>query len=300
MVTSLVEAFARRRGVKARAFRYARPATIAEALEAFAASGGEASYLAGGHSLVPALALRLQAPELLIDIAHIEALHGIRLEGDWLRIGALTRHAEALTNDLIGRYAPLLRAAAPHVAHPAIRNRGTIGGSVALADPASEFPAMMLAMGAEIEIAGPDGHRRVPADAYFIDLYQTAIEPGELLVAMHIPVARETQRWAFDELARRRGDYALVGAGIMLDLDGAAVSAARIAFFSVAATPVRARAAEAALVGRPLDAAAIAAAQSALDADLDPADDPHVPAAMRRHLARVLIGRLLGGMTVNP
>lgn len=282
--------------MKARAFSYLRPATIAEAFEAFAAAGGEASYIAGGQSLVPALALRLQAPECLIDIAHIDALRGIWREGDRLRVGALTRHAQAHDDPLIAECAPLLQLAAPHVAHPAIRNRGTLGGSVALADPASEFAAMMLAMGAEMEIAGPDGSRRVPADAFFQDLYQTAIEPGELLVAFHIPVAKPHCRCAFDELARRRGDYAIVGCGVMLAVPDGAVADARIAFLSVGPTPMRARAAEAALAGRPLDETAIRQAQAALTDDLDPADDEHVPAAMRLHLARVLLGRLLGTM----
>lgn len=279
--------------MKARAFRYVRPATIAEALDAFA-TAEDASYIAGGHSLVPALALRLQAPELLVDIAHIATMRGIWIDGDRLRIGALTRHAEVLTDPLIAAHAPLLREAAPHVAHPAIRNRGTIGGSVALADPAAEFPAVMLAMGAEMEIAGPDGHRCVPADEFFLDLYQTALEPGELLVAFHVPVARPEHRFAFEELARRRGDYALVGACLMLAMEGEAVREARIAFLSVASTPVRARAAEACLAGRVLDDAAIAAARQALAGDLDPPGDGHMPAAARLHLAQVLLGRLLG------
>lgn len=293
-------AFRESGGLKARAFSYVRPATIAEALAAFADAQGEASYIAGGQSLVPALALRLQAPERLIDIAHIEALHGIERVGDRLRIGALTRHAQALDDQLIAKCAPLLRLAAPHVAHPAIRNRGTLGGSVALADPASEFPAMMLAMGAEMEIAGPDGTRRVPADAFFIDLYQTAIEPGELLVAFHVPVARPEHRCAFDELARRRGDYAIVGAGIMLEFARDQVASARISFLSVGPTPVRARAAEAELVGQPLDEAAIRRAQTSLSRDLNPPDDELMPAAMRLHLARVLLGRLLGRVAEAP
>lgn len=285
--------------MKAPAFAYRRPDTVAAALDAFAEAGGDASYIAGGQSLVPALALRLQSPAVLIDISRIEELRGVRLEAGRLRIGALTRHAEALTDPLIARHAPLLREAAPHVAHPAIRNRGTIGGSVALADPASEFPAMMLAMAAEIEIAGPggrgpDGRRRVPADAFFLDLYQTALEPGELLVALHVPAIGPGHRWAFDELARRRGDYALVGAGILAELQDGAVAGIRIAFLSVGPTPLRAMAAEATLVGAPLDADAIARAQAALDQDLDPLDDEQVPAAMRLHLARVLLGRLLG------
>ncbi|MCB4768560.1 xanthine dehydrogenase family protein subunit M [Ancylobacter sp. Lp-2] len=279
--------------MKARAFDYARPASIAKALAAFAEADGDASYIAGGQSLVPALALRLQAPARLVDIGHIAELRGIAVEAGWLRLGALTRHVDAHDHPLIAAHAPLLALAAPHVAHPAIRNRGTLGGSVALADPASEFPAMMLAMGAEMEIAGPDGTRRVPADAFFVDLYQTALEPGELLVALHIPVARPEHRCAFDEIARRRGDYALVGCGIRLAMSGDVVEEARIALLSVGPTPVRAHAAEATLTGATLDPDAIRHAQAALMDDLDPVDTPEVPAAMRRHLARVLLGRLL-------
>ena len=280
--------------MKARAFAYVRPATVAEALDAFASTAGDASYIAGGQSLVPALALRLQAPERLIDIAHIATLAGIGLDGAHLRSGALTRHAELIAHPLVARHAPLLAEAAPHIAHPAIRNKGTIGGSVALADPAAELPAMMLAAGALIEIAGPDGTRQVAADDFFLDLYQTALEPGELVTAVLLPVARADERFAFDELARRRGDYALVGAGIRARLADGAVQEIRIAFLSVAATPVRARAAEAALTGTALDAATIARAQAALDSDLDPPDEAHLPATTRRHLARVLLGRLVG------
>lgn len=279
--------------MKARAFAYARPHTLAQAHAAFAGADGDASYISGGQSLVPALSMRLQAPQVLVDLAGIDEMRGVRLEGDMLRIGALTRHAEALTDPLIAANAPLLTAAAPYVAHPAIRNRGTLGGSVALADPASEFPAMMLAMGAEMEIFGADGSRRVPADDYFQDLYQTAIEPGEILVALYVPAVGPRHCWAFEEFARRRGDYAMVGGGLLAERDGEVFSSVRIALFSVGATPVRARSAEAVLIGRPLDAGAITEAQQALDADIDPLDDAEVPAAMRRHLARVLLGRLL-------
>ncbi|MFG1346871.1 xanthine dehydrogenase family protein subunit M [Xanthobacter autotrophicus DSM 431] len=279
--------------MKARAFAYARPRTLQEAHAAFADAEGDASYISGGQSLVPALAMRLQAPQVLIDLGGIAELRGVGLEGGVLRIGALTRHAETLTDPLIRAHAPLLTAAAPFVAHPAIRNRGTVGGSVALADPASEFPAMMLAMGAEMEISGPEGLRRVPADEYFQDLYQTAIEPGEILVALHVPAAGPNHVCAFEEMARRRGDYAMVGGGILAERAGDALVSIRIALFSVGPTPVRARSAEAALIGQVLDAGTIAAAQGALEADIDPLDDEEVPAAMRRHLARVLLGRLL-------
>ncbi len=280
--------------MKARAFSYARPSTTMEALEAFASSGEDASYIAGGQSLVPALALRLQAPQMLIDIAHIAALRGVELQGDWLRIGALTRHCEVLTDPLIARHAPLYREAAPHVAHPAIRNKGTIGGSISHSDPASEFPAMTLAMSAELEIASREGTRRVPADDFFIDLFQTALEPGELLVAIHVPVIRSGHRWAFHELARRRGDYALVGCGILAGFADDVIESVRIAFFSVGSTPLRARQAEQSLIGKRLDETAVAAAQAVVGDDLDPPEDEHVPPAMKRHLARVLLGRLLG------
>lgn len=282
--------------MKARAFSYARPATIAEALDLFQAAGEDASYIAGGQSLVPALALRLQAPRTLIDIAHIAELRGIALDGGWLRIGALTRHCETLSDPLIAQHAPLFHDAAPHVAHPAIRNKGTLGGSIALADPASEFPAMALAMGAELELVGHNGPRRVAADDYFIDLFQTALEPGELLTAIHVPIVRPTHRWAFDELARRRGDYAIVGSGILADVGNNRIEDIRIVFFGVGNTPVRVKTAEESLIGRQLDHSVIVAAQAALSNDLAPPDDEHTPATMRIHLARVLLGRLLGRM----
>jgi aerobic carbon-monoxide dehydrogenase medium subunit len=280
--------------LKARAFNYVRASTLMEALDAYEQAGSDASYIAGGQSLVPALALRLQAPDVLIDIAHIPDLRGIELKGNWLRIGALTRHAEVLADPLIRQHAPLYSDAAPHVAHPAIRNKGTLGGSIAHADPASEFPAMTLALGAELEIANRNGTRRVPADAFFVDLFQTAIEPGELLVAIHVPVVNANHRWAFHELARRRGDYALVGCGVLAEIVDGAAADMRIVFFSVGNTPLRARNAEQALIGRPLNKETIAAAQAAVVLDLDPPEDDTVPPAMRRHLARVVLGRLLG------
>lgn len=280
--------------MKARAFSYFRADTIEQALDAYARAGDDACFIAGGQSLVPALSLRLQAPRLLIDITHIAELRGVERQGDFLRIGALTRHCEMLSEPLIGRFAPLLRAAAPFVAHPAIRNRGTFGGSVALADPASEFPAMTLALAAEIEIAGPAGRRRVKADDFFVDLFETALGPGELITAIHVPLFRSNQRFAFDELARRRGDYALVGCGLLASCEGDRIDDIRIAFFSVGNVPTRAKTAEAALAGVTLDPARVAAAQTALEADLAPPESDEVPPAMRLHLARVLLGRLLG------
>ncbi|MBM1691126.1 FAD binding domain-containing protein [Sulfitobacter geojensis] len=280
--------------MKAPAFDYVSVDSVSEAIAMRAAHGEDAIYLAGGHSVVPSLTLRLQAPSILIDISKIAELSGVELIDGWLRIGAMTRHVEVLKHPLIAKHAPLLAAAAPYVAHPAIRNRGTIGGSVALADPASEFPAMMLAIRAELEVVGPEGVRRIAADDFFQDIYETAMAPGEILRSILVPPLKEGTVFAFDELARRRGDYALVGAGLQLVVKEGVVKAADIALFSVGHTPTRARNAQAAVMGKQLDADAIAAAQSALSDDLDLSDEPQMPASIKLHLARVLLGRLLG------
>jgi carbon-monoxide dehydrogenase medium subunit len=280
--------------MKSPAFDYIRARSVAHALEAYRSLDGEGVYLAGGHSVVPSLTLRLQAPSALIDLSGIDALTGISLEDGWLRIGAMTRHAEVAADPMIRDHARLFHLAAPHVAHPAIRNRGTIGGSLSLADPASEFPAVALALRAEIEVAGHDGVRRVKADDFFLDIYETAMEPGEILQAVLVPPVRAGDVAVFDELARRRGDYAMVGAAVQAVVDAGRLADISIAFFSVGNKPTRAGAAETALRGVRLDDAAIAAAQAALDADLNPSDEPQMPASVRRHLARVLLGRLLG------
>ena len=267
-------------------------------MAAFAEADGDAVYLSGGHSVVPSLALRLQAPALMVDLSEITTLSGISLEDGWLRIGAMTRHAQAITDPLINTYAPLFTAAAPYVAHPAIRNRGTLGGSLAHADPASEFPAVAVAIKAELEIASPTGVRRVPADDFFLDIYETAIAPGEILQAIYVPVPVAGQVIGFDEIARRRGDYAMVGAAVQAVITDGIADHVSIALFSVGDRPTRAVSSEAALNGRVIDKASIAAAQAALSDDLSPTDDPQFPAHMRVHLARVLLGRVLSNLKV--
>ncbi|MBX9587753.1 MAG: xanthine dehydrogenase family protein subunit M [Hyphomonadaceae bacterium] len=280
--------------MKARAFDYVRVSTIDDALAACARASGDFCYLAGGQSVVPSLSLRLQAPQLVIDISRIKEMRGIALIDGALRIGALTRHAEMLISPEIARHAPLLRLAAPHIAHPAIRNKGTIGGSIALADPAAEFPAVVLALDAELEIAGPDGRRRAKADGFFKGIYETGLEPGEILTAIIVPQFGENDRCAFDELARRHGDYALVGCAIQGRFAGNDVEAIRIAFLSAGPTQKRARNAEVVITGHRLSPKTIADAQSALELDLDPTEDEQTTATMRLHLARVLLGRVLG------
>ena len=242
---------------------------------------------------MPSLALRLQAPSLLIDIARLPDLSGIRMTDGHLRIGAATTHAEILSNPLIRAHAPMLAEAAHFVAHPAIRNRATFGGNLVLADPASEFPAVIRCLGAVFDIIGPDGSREVAAENFFLDLYTTAIEPGEILRSILIPPAPEGALSAFDELARRHGDFAMVGAAVRLIVDEGAIEDASVCFHSVGPIPMRAEAVEDVLRAAPLSEQTIHAAKAALTQDLDPADDVTLPGAMRLHLAQVLLGRIL-------
>lgn len=274
-------------------FAYARPGSIAEALALLGEGAGDARILAGGQSLVALLNMRLARPSVLIDINRIPGLDRIERDGNWLRIGALVRHAEALASPLVAAHAPLLTLALPHVAHAAICNRGTLAGSIALADPAAELPACLLALGGRVEIAGPGGTRTVAADDFFIDLYETALAADEMITALLIPVT--PRRAAFDELARRHGDYALVG--LAATANGAGLSDLRLAYFAVGSTPVRARRAEAILAS---DAMCIAEAVAVLDRDLDPSGDAHASAALKRHLAGVLLRRVVGRLTERP
>ena len=275
--------------MKAPRFAYARPATVAEALAVLAEHGDEARILAGGQSLVPMLNLRVAAPRVLIDINRIAGLSGVTVAKDHVRIGALTRHTELERSLDIARHLPLLAQAIPHVAHAAIRNRGTFGGSCALADPAAELPACALALGASFIVAGPKGERRVKAEAFFRGLYATALGADELLVAAEFPLPRPGRVSAFGELARRHGDYAMVGIAAHGAVADAKFSALRIVFFGVGDRPARATKLEQALEGQP--AAAIEHALEALE--FDPRADLQASAATKKHLARVLAGRVL-------
>jgi carbon-monoxide dehydrogenase medium subunit len=280
--------------VKASGFAYFRAQSVGDAVAAFRQCAGDARYLAGGQSLLASMNLRLSAPDLLIDIANIESLRGIDRRGGEIRVGALTRHAEVLSSPIIAAHVPLLAAAAPWVAHPAIRNKGTMGGSLSLADPASEFPAVARVLNARIELDNGARVRFVNAKDFFLDLYETAAEPDEILSAVWFPVARPNACYCFDELARRRGDYAIVGIAIAAELSAGRVEDIGIVFFSVGATPVIAQNAGAVLKGSDLNGEKIAASQVALADDLsDMSDDVHVSSATRLHLARVLLRRQL-------
>ena len=264
-------------------FAYAKARSLDHAI-ALLDGAPEARVLAGGQSLMPALNMRLSAPPLLVDINGVSELARIAQPNGQIELGGLVRHAQAEHSQDVARLAPLLSKAIPHIAHPAIRNRGTIGGSIALADPAAELPACLLALGGEIEIAGRAGRRTVAADTFFKGLFETALAPGEIISAIRIPVAQPRDRFGFAELARRHGDYALVGLAAAARDEPPAI---RLAYFGVGTTPVRARTAETALAGGDLDAAV-----AALAGDLEPSGDVHASAAAKRHLAAVLLRRV--------
>ncbi|HUI94645.1 MAG TPA: xanthine dehydrogenase family protein subunit M [Xanthobacteraceae bacterium] len=270
-------------------FGYAKARSVDDAV-ALLARYADAHLIAGGQSLVATLNMRLSAPRLLIDINALDELKQIACNGETLTLGALVRHAEAERSAEVARHAPLIAQALPHIAHPAIRNRGTIGGSIAYADPAAELPACLLALGGTVELAGPAGRRTVKAGDFFKGLFETALGPNEVLTAVRVPVARPDSRYGFAELARRHGDYALVGLAAAATAEGAALRDVRLAFFGVGATPVRAQTAEAALE-RGEDAVA------ALARDLQPADDVQASAAAKRHLAGVLLRRVAAQLT---
>ena len=277
--------------MKAPAFDYTRPGSVAEAVGLLARHGDGAKLIAGGQSLVPALNLRLLAPDILIDLGGLGELSGIAVEDGVLRLGAMTRHSELERSEAVARHAPLLRRAIAHVAHPAIRNRGTLGGNVANADPASELPACLVALEATIVVEGPDGIRRIPAEGFVTGVYETALEPTEMIVAVEVPLARGDERVSFAELSRRSGDYALVGLAARASVAAGRMAAPRLVFFAVGGGPVLARAAAAALDGQVPDEAVIEAAAAALADDLDPEADLQVTAATRLYLARVLLRR---------
>lgn len=275
-------------------FEYHRPASLAETFDLLDRYGDDGRLLAGGQSLVPALNLRLATPRAVIDINRVPDLDAIRVTGEGLVIGALVRQETLERSPLVREHAPLIAAAVPHVGHSAIRARGTIGGSLALADPAAELPACAVALGATIRAGRRGGSRDIAADDFFRGIYTTALAPGEIVTEILLPRPAAGWRWGFDELARRHGDFALAGLAAGASITAGTVAEVRLVFFGVGPRPVRARRAEAALAGRHADAEALAAAGRALDGDLDPPGDVHGSPALRLHLARVLLSRVVG------
>lgn len=279
--------------MKSALFDYVKPKTITQAIALMQEHGDDARILAGGQTLIATLNMRLSDPSLIIDITGLEALKGIRLQGEHIRIGALVTHTEIEYDDLIKKHVPLLTTAAPYIAHRAIRNRGTWGGSIAYADPAAEWPTCLLALNGKIIVQGPEGERRMSADDFFIGLYMTALEPDEIIIACEIPIAQTNHWFAFEELARRHGDYAIVGMAAVGDQVGQALNNLRVVLLGVDTTPIRAFKTENMLEGKPLDESLIEVAVQCLRDEIDPLPDLTNTPETKRHLATVLLKRLL-------
>jgi carbon-monoxide dehydrogenase medium subunit len=280
--------------VKSAPFAYHAPTTVAEAVGLLAEHGDGAKPLAGGQSLIPLLAMRLARFDHLVDLNRVAGLDTIERARDHVRVGAVVRQATAERDATVAAAVPQLAKALPHVGHVQIRNRGTVGGSTAHADPASELPAVALALDAELELAGPSGERTVPATAFFEGTWMTALQPDEVLTAVSYPVWSGHTGFAVRELARRHGDFALAGVacGVGVSADGV-VDRAAIALFGMGPTPVRAFDAEEALVGQAAASADLEEVGAAAVAAGDPVDDIHAPAWYRRRVAGRLVQQAL-------
>jgi aerobic carbon-monoxide dehydrogenase medium subunit len=276
-------------------FEYFRPRSLDEALSLLAEHGGDAKALAGGQSLIPAMNFRLATPSVLVDLNALGELSYIKDDSGGVTIGGMTRQRALERSTLISDRVPLVAETMPHIAHPAIRNRGTIGGSLAHADPAAELPAITLALNARLVVSSTSGAREVAADEFFIGLFTTAVQPGELLTEIRVPPAPARSGFAFQELSRRHGDFALVGVAAALQLDeNGGCANARIALLSVGDRPMLAERASKALIGQMPSAQSIrAAADAAATQDIDPPSDIHASARYRRQLANVLTRRVL-------
>jgi carbon-monoxide dehydrogenase medium subunit len=279
--------------MKSAEFDYIKVRSIEHALSLLASHGDEARVLAGGQSLLPALNMRLSEPSLLIDIGGIDALRGIQVTPSALRLGALTTHTDIENSALVAQHAPLLKLAVGHIAHRAIRNSGTWGGSIANADPAAEWPCCLLALDGTVIAQGPRGERRIAAADFFTGLYTTALSDDEILLACDIPLAQRGDWFGFQELARRHGDYAIAGLAIHLHFAGPVVQSARLAWLGLNATTLRSRKTETLLVGKALDAVTLELVAASLREELDPIADLTHTGATKKHLATVLARRLL-------
>ena len=285
--------------MKAPPFDYQKPSTLAQVFDLMQLHGDAARLVAGGQTLLATLNMRLSEPGVLVDLCNVPGLRGISLQQGHVRIGAMTTHADIEDSALLARHVPLLHAAAPHVAHRAIRNRGTLGGSLAFADPAAEWPACAVALNAALVLQSPRGQRRVSANDFFQELYKTALEPDEVLVACEFPMAGANTRFHFDELARRHGDYAIVGLAASAQLQGDILSELRFVFLGTGNIPMQARQAAAALEGTRAEPAQVVAAVAALAQELLPAADLYNDAKTKLHLAGVLLRRAVAGLTVQ-
>ncbi len=279
--------------MKAPKFSYVRADSVDHALELLDKHGEDARILAGGQSLMPTLNMRLSQPEILIDINRLDEMKGISLDGDTVVIGALTRHFEVMNSNIVVEHLPLIAEAMPHVAHVAVRNRGTIGGSIALSDPAAEMPACALALGATLVVQSSSGKREIPAEEFFHGLYETARAENELLVEIRYPSQKKENVSVFLERARRHGDFAIAGICAYGKVSGNTIDDMRLVYFASEDRPVIGENAIAALNGKTWSDDTKEAVTSALENDLDPMANLHGSSAMKMHLQKVLTGRAM-------
>jgi carbon-monoxide dehydrogenase medium subunit len=280
--------------MKAPPFDYTAATTLEEVLALLAEHGDEAKIIAGGQSLVPMLAMRLARPTQLVDVNGVASLGGIEDRGGYVAFGATTRERDAERSALVAERTPVLAECLPHIGHVSIRNRGTVGGSIAHADASAELPAVAVLTESELVVRGPGGERVVPAAGFFRGHFTTVLADDECLVEVRVPTSPATTGWSFQEVARRHGDFAMVGAGAMVALDDAGlIGEARVCLFGVADRPVRAGEVEAVLIGAAADDDTLASAAADAVRDLEPASDNHGSAAYRQHLAGVIVRRAL-------
>ena len=282
--------------MKAADFRYMKVASLEEALQVLDDHDGEALALAGGQSLLAGLNMRLSQPQLLVDINGLAELRGIEADGGAIRLGALTRHAELLGSALIAEKLPLLVRAVGHVGHVAIRNRGTLGGSLANADPAAELPACMVALGATIFLAGPEGRREIAAEDFFLGLFETAREENELIVEVRIPLPRPELKFGFAEFSRRHGDFAVAGVAAAAKVANGKVRDARLVYFGCSDRAQPAARTAAAVQDLELPLTMTEEIRLAVEADVAASDSPGWRADTKAHLAHVLTCRVLNQM----
>jgi aerobic carbon-monoxide dehydrogenase medium subunit len=274
-------------------FDYARPASVDEAVRALAEGGEDAKAIAGGQSLLPLLRLRLAFPELLVDVGDLGDLKGVREEGDSLWIGALTTHDTVVRDSLIGAHCGLLAQAATTVADPAVRHRGTLGGSLAHADPAADLPAVILALDATMIVQGTGGQREIAASDFFVDYLTTSLLPGEILTGVRVPKLGPGWGYRYEKFHRTAQSWATVGVAALVRRSNGQVAEARIGLANMGSVPVRAGAAEAAAAGAQASREALRAAAEQADDGTSPPADLHGAPDYRRHLARVLTARAL-------
>ena len=274
-------------------FSYHRPATVADAVKLLASLGDEARPLAGGHSLVPMMKLRLATPEHLVDLHGIDGLKGIRRDGGQIVIGAMTTQHELLASDEIAKSLPILHETALVIADPQVRYRGTIGGNVANGDPGNDMPALMMTLGASYRLEGPGGTRDIAAAEFYQGAYFTALEPGELLTSVAMPVPATGHGYAYEKLKRKVGDYATAAAAVVLTMAGGKVASCTIGLTNLAETPLLATDAAKAVIGTSLDAATLKKAAVAAEAIMSPAADARGPVEYRKHVGGIMVTRAL-------